>query len=131
MSTITAEQQEVFRSRLTQERARIQADLDGLEADIATLGGSVHAEGTGVSNHLADDATDISEQERDLALIGTLQERMREVDRALERLDAGLYGVCERCGEAIMPERLEARPFAIYCLNCQSQVDRQRRPVMA
>ncbi len=127
----TADQQATFRDRLNQERVRVQADLDSLGADIATLGGSVHAEGTGVSNHLADDATELSEQERDLALMGTLQERLREVDHALERLDAGTYGICERCEQPIAPERLEFRPFSTLCVNCQSQVDRQRRAFMA
>jgi DnaK suppressor protein len=129
--TITAKQQDVFRNRLNQERARIQGDLDSLDAEIATLGSDQQTEGGGAGNHLADDATDIAEQERDLALIGTLRERMRDVDRALERLDAGTYGICEGCGQPIVPERLEARPFATFCVQCQSQVDRQRRPTMA
>ena len=128
---VTAKQRDAFRDRLTQERARIQSDLDSLDAEIASLGMDQQTEGSGAGNHLADDATDIAEQERDLALIGSLQERMREVDRALERLDAGTYGVCENCGKPIAPERLEARPFATLCVNCQSQVDRQRRPFMA
>ena len=129
--TITAKQQDIFRTRLTQERARIQGDLDNLDAEIATLGMGQQTEGGGAGNHLADDATDIAEQERDLALIGTLQERMREVDRALEQLEAGTYGICDNCNQPIPPERLEARPFATLCVNCQSQVDRQRRPFMA
>ena len=129
--TITAKQQDIFRTRLTQERARIQGDLDNLDAEIATLGMGQQTEGGGAGNHLADDATDIAEQERDLALIGTLQDRMREVDRALEQLEAGTYGICDNCNQPIPPERLEARPFATLCVNCQSQVDRQRRPFMA
>ncbi len=129
--TITAKQQDIFRNRLNQERARIQGDLDNLDAEIATLGMGQQTEGGGAGNHLADDATDIAEQERDLALIGTLQERMREVDRALERLEAGTYGICDNCNQPIPPERLEARPFSALCVNCQSLVDRQRRPFMA
>jgi DnaK suppressor protein len=129
--TITAKQQDIFRTRLTQERARIQSDLANLDAEIATLGMGQQTEGGGAGNHLADDATDMAEQERDLALIGTLQERMREVDRALEQLEAGTYGICDNCNQPIPPERLEARPFATLCVNCQSQVDRQRRPFMA
>lgn len=127
----TAKQRKVLSDRLTQERDRIQADLDVLDAEIAVLGIGQQAEGSGAGNHLADDATDIAEQERDLALIGGLQERMREVERALERLEGGTYGVCERCGQTIPAERLEVRPFATLCVDCQSQVDRQRRPFMA
>lgn len=128
---LTVAEQETFRARLQGERERIQGDLDSLGAEIATLGVGQQAEGSGAGNHLADDATDIAEQERDLALIGTLQERMREVERALERLDAGSYGTCDRCGQPIPAERLEIRPFATLCVNCQSQADRQRRTFMA
>src|SRR5688572_29882532 len=110
--TITAKQQDNFRTQLTQERPRIQSELGHLDAEIATLGMGQQTEGGGAGNHLADDATDMAEQERDLALIGTLQERMREVDRALEQLEAGTYGICDNCNQPIPPERLEARPFA-------------------
>ena len=127
---LTVKQQESFREKLAQEHTRIQGDLDALGAEIATLGVGQQAEGSGTGNHMADEATDIAEQERDLALIGNLQERMRDVERAQARLDEGKYGICDNCGETIPAERLEARPFATHCVNCQAQVDRQRRPVM-
>jgi RNA polymerase-binding transcription factor DksA len=43
---------------------------------------------------------------------------LRDIGRALERLDAGDYGICENCGEAINPERLEALPYATRCIAC-------------
>lgn len=128
---LTAQQRQTFGEKLAQERTRIQGDLDALGAEIATLGVSQQADGSGTGNHMADEATDIAEQERDLALIGNLQDRMREVERAQARLEEGKYGICDGCGEAIPAERLDARPFATLCVNCQAQADRQRRPVMA
>ena len=125
---LSVEQQDIFRARLTQERARIQADLSSLDAEVATLGKDQQTEGGSTGNHMADGATDIAEQDRDMALIGTLQERQREVDQALERLQQGSYGVCERCGKPIPAERLEVRPFSILCVDCQSKVERQRQP---
>jgi len=126
---LTAEQQESLRHRLTAEREKITADLSGLDAEIVTLGMDQQVEGS-VGNHIADDASDIMEQERDLALMASLRERLRDIDRALERLDAGAYGQCERCGEPIGAERLEVRPFATLCIKCQTLAGRQRRPVM-
>jgi DnaK suppressor protein len=130
MMALSTQAQEGYRERLTEERGRIEADMAGLDAEIAVLGEDQQVEGGGAGNHPADDATDVMEQERDLALIGNLQERMRDVDHALERLDAGTYGTCERCGKPIASERLEALPFATHCIACQEIEDRQRRPAM-
>ncbi len=43
-----------------------------------------------------------------------------DVDRALEKLDVGSYGVCDRCGREIPPERLEAIPSAVLCVTCSA-----------
>ena len=45
-----------------------------------------------------------------------LDAKLRDVKRALEKLDDGTYGVCDVCGEAIMLERLEAIPWAVLCV---------------
>jgi DnaK suppressor protein len=127
---LTAEQQEALRRRLTAEHDKITADLSGLDAEIVTLGLDQQVEGS-VGNHIADDATDIMEQERDLAMMASLRERVRDIEHALARLEAGVYGQCERCGEPIGAERLEVRPFATLCIGCQTLVGRQRRPVLA
>src|SRR3954454_4221218 len=52
------------------------------------------------------------------ALAGKLEEQLRDVERALARLDAGTYGQCERCGQPIGDQRLEAMPTASRCINC-------------
>jgi len=49
-------------------------------------------------------------------------EAMRtDVARALVKLDEGTYGYCDRCGDAIAPERLEARPWSVLCVRCASK----------
>ncbi len=44
---------------------------------------------------------------------------LEQIDDAMRRIDAGTYGVCERCGERIEPERLEAIPYARLCMDCK------------
>ena len=44
-----------------------------------------------------------------------------DVDRALAKMDAGTYGTCERCGKPIGPERLEALPWAVLCIDCKQK----------
>ncbi len=54
-----------------------------------------------------------------------LTELLAEVDAALERLNAGAYGICESCEEEIDRERLAAMPFTKLCLSCQEDLERQ------
>ena len=124
---LTADQQTALRARLEEERVRLQADLEQLDAEIVALGQSQSVEAGSTGNHFADDATDIMEQERDMALRGNVRELMRDVDHALARMEQGTYGICERCGKQINPERLEALPTARLCIDCKSQEDRRNR----
>src|SRR5512143_4348093 len=53
---------------------------------------------------------------------------LKEVVSALQKIDEGGFGDCERCGEAISEKRLEALPFARYCIECQRAVEEGERP---
>ena len=48
-------------------------------------------------------------------------DELRDINRALARVDAGDYGICLNCGEAIEPRRLEALPYAELCVSCAEQ----------
>jgi DnaK suppressor protein len=126
---LSAELQQTYRERLEQERASVRSELENLGNEVAILGEDQQVEGS-VGNHDADNATDVMEQQRNMAMMNTLEERQRDIERALARLDAGTYGICERCGKAIAPERLEALPFVTLCIADQEIDDQQRRPTM-
>ncbi|RLT45383.1 MAG: hypothetical protein DWI57_00760 [Chloroflexi bacterium] len=66
---------------------------------------------------------EIFEREKTAALIAVLERRMQDIEHALRAIDKGQYGLCERCGNPIEPERLEVKPDAILCLNCQREVE--------
>ena len=56
-----------------------------------------------------------------LNLVGTARELeaiLRDVDRALEKIQNGTYGICDRCGKLIPEARLEARPWSVLCVGC-------------
>jgi DnaK suppressor protein len=53
------------------------------------------------------------------------KQKIERINRALARIDNGTYGVCLKCGEAILPERLIALPYAELCVNCQARVERR------
>ncbi len=56
-----------------------------------------------------------------IALVRGLRTNLREVERALDKMDRGTYGACERCGQPIAPERLEAIPWARLCISCKQK----------
>ena len=60
-----------------------------------------------------------SEYEKKFTQMRTSQERLLEVERAIDKLNKGTYGLCDRCGKPIPPARLEALPQTTYCLECK------------
>ena len=109
------------RLRLEQERASLRSDIEALAAD-----NQAPQDKTGIGNHLADDATEVFARERDLALRSNTLDLLAQVDAAIKSIDEGRYGICARCGQKIAPDRLEALPYAIYCITCQSQIEHER-----
>jgi RNA polymerase-binding protein DksA len=67
---------------------------------------------------------DLIEREKNVALANQLTKRLEGVQAALRAIDKGRYGICERCGQQIDPERLEVRPDATLCLPCQVEVEK-------
>ncbi|MCJ7575915.1 MAG: TraR/DksA C4-type zinc finger protein [Dehalococcoidia bacterium] len=65
-------------------------------------------------------ADEASELEKRLALGQRLEESLKEVEHALEKYEAGTYGLCDSCGKPIEHARLEAIPQASLCLNCKA-----------
>lgn len=55
--------------------------------------------------------------------LGTHRETLVKIDAAIRKLTEGTYGICEECGEEISEERLKVMPFAIYCRDCQENIE--------
>lgn len=71
--------------------------------------------------------TEIFEREKNAALIAVLERRLHDIETALKSIEKGEYGTCSRCGNSIEIERLEVKPDATMCLNCQREVERLGR----
>jgi DnaK suppressor protein len=99
---------EAARASLLAERQRL---LD-------ELGEPIEGPGQMTYGSQAAAATHVFEQQRDLALRDRSRAELQRIDAALVRLDDGTYGTCERCGQPIAPERLEAIPWAATCIDC-------------
>lgn len=111
-----------FRHQLEQMRDALQTELDQIQEESANTD---QTEGYGVTNHPAEDASEMFTRERNMAISGDLQTELNDVLHALERIEAGGYGMCEECGEPINPERLDARPAATFCIRHQREIERE------
>lgn len=76
---------------------------------------------------LEDGDPEIIEREKSLALIRSFELRLEEIDNALKQIEVGTYGICERCGNPINPERLKIMPEAKYCISCQTAIEKRTR----
>lgn len=105
------------RTLLDAERRETLARLAALTGDFDAL---VEAsEGSNADDeHDPEGATIAFERSQVDALARQAREHLGEIDAALARLDAGDYGICERCGRPISAGRLEARPTARTCIDC-------------
>ncbi len=116
---------EAAREALLARRAELRDDLERVSEEIRSIGIEEGRE-FGVGNHPADDGSNVMEGERLATINSDLQEALMQVDSALERIEDGTFGVCQRCGQKIGAERLEAFPYVAFCINCQTIIEREQ-----
>jgi DnaK suppressor protein len=90
------------------------------------IGEAIVAPGQMTYGSQAAAASQVFAQQRDLALRDRADQQLVLVEEALQRLDAGTFGTCVRCGRPIAEERLEALPWAARCIECQRLAARDR-----
>jgi DnaK suppressor protein len=108
---------DAVRAALVAERARL----------VEEVGETIIAPGQMTYGSQAAAASQVFEQQRDLALRDRATAQLTLVDAAMARIDEGTFGTCVRCGKPIPAGRLEALPWAAYCIECQRIVDRGGR----
>jgi DnaK suppressor protein len=116
-------------AELAEVRKELEEEGAGLHADIARVAADIAARLTDAISDAGDDPADAGakafEREQELALSETARELLDQTERALNRIDAGTYGVCESCGKAIGKARLTAFPRATLCVQCKQREERR------
>jgi DnaK suppressor protein len=108
-----------FRTRLLEERADIMHNIENLREDVKDLELEFEAD---------EGDPELTEREKNLVLLATFEQRLEEIDLAMEKLNRGNnYGICQNCGQAIDPERLKIVPEAQYCVPCKTKLERRQR----
>jgi RNA polymerase-binding protein DksA len=103
-------------------RTALLAERDRLRADV---GEAIVAPGQMTYGSQAAAATQVFEQQRDLALRDRAIQQLDLVEAALARIEGGTFGTCTNCGKPIAAERLEALPWAAWCIDCQRTAGRR------
>ncbi len=113
-----------YKERLLDLRARLRGDVD-------QMGGPIFekplAQATGdlslMPIHMADVGSENYEREFTLRLMEAKDQTFDQIEEALQRMEDGIYGVCERCEGKIPKTRLDAIPYTILCVNCASRLE--------
>ncbi len=113
---------ESYRNRLLQLRARLRGDVSAMEENTLRKSRS-EASGdlSSMPLHMADIGTDNFEQEFTLSLMASEGEALKEIERALDRIDNGRFGLCESCEMMIPKTRLNAIPYTPLCVKCAAE----------
>lgn len=101
--------------RLRRELASVEAEMDELIAD----------SGEGAGDDQADSGTKTFEREHEMSLVINARDMVLQTERALERIDAKTYGLCEDCGAPIGKARLQVFPRATLCMICKQKEERR------
>jgi RNA polymerase-binding protein DksA len=118
----TPEEVAEARAELESELARLQAEISHSEE---ALTGLMRDSGDGAGDDQADTGTKNITREHEMALAANSREMVEQSERALHRLDAGTYGLCEVCGNPIGKARMQAFPRATLCVEDKQKQERR------
>ena len=119
----SAAETEKIRVALAARRDELKEEYEATISEITELQRDRLTDSAG--DDQADTGTKTFEREQEISLANSILERVNQVERALERLDEGGYGWCERCGNPIPVERLAAFPSATLCVTCKQLEERR------
>ncbi|WP_246178869.1 TraR/DksA family transcriptional regulator [Actinomadura decatromicini] len=114
-------------AELAEVRAALREQIEGLRAEIAASANQI-AEGDtsdGAGDDQADAGAKTYEREHELALSYNSQDLLAQIERAVQRMDAGTYGTCESCAKPIGKARLQVFPRATLCVTCKQREERR------
>lgn len=113
---LTEKELEELRARLLEEKRELEDQLATIEeAQFAATQSDLTGE-VSFDDESADAGTFTFERERDLSIENNVRDLLGKIERALQRMDDGTYGLCERCRRPIEKARLKALPYADLCI---------------
>ena len=104
-------------AQLVSERVQVEQELAALRETLQE------------APEMTGDEVDLNvyERERTLGLVASYERRLEEIDTTLRAAQDGKYGICERCGKTIDPDRLKIFPETRLCVSCKNEAEREAR----
>lgn len=109
-------------AQLEAEVERLAQELRQTDAGLTEL---LRNSGDGAGDDQADSGALALEREQNLTFVNNTRDLLVQSEHALSRLDDGVYGICEFCGEAVGKARLQAFPRATLCVMCKQREERR------
>jgi DnaK suppressor protein len=112
---------ERFKKKLEEERERLEDQVADYERVLEEARLTESSSDRSPDPGNAEASSMKLEYAKELSIEQNTLDLLSKANRALERIDAGTYGICESCGKAIPVERLEALPYSTLCVECASR----------
>jgi RNA polymerase-binding transcription factor DksA len=114
---------DLYRQMLLLLRQRLTGDVSHLKDEALRRNGSAGGNLSNMPIHMADLGTDNFEQEFTLSLLQNEEQVLDEIAAALDRIQKGRFGRCEDCQGVIPKARLQALPYARFCVACARKAE--------
>ncbi len=111
------------RAELEEQARELRREIAAAESSWTAL--QLDGSGEGAGDDQADAGSKTFEREHELSLANNSRHLLAQVRRALDRIEAGTYGICESCGRSVGKARLQAFPRATLCVACKSREERR------
>ena len=118
----SAAELKAIRAEIATDLERLRAELASVEAEMDEL---IADSGEGAGDDQADSGTKTFEREHEMSLVINARDMVLQTERALARIDAKTYGMCEECGSPIGKARLQVFPRATLCMICKQKEERR------
>lgn len=115
-----------YKKLLIKVREAVSGDINHIAKESLKSQKESSGDLSGYSFHMADMASDSYDRELSLNIASEEQEFLYEIDDALKRIKDGKFGLCISCNKKIPQKRLNAVPYAKYCIQCKSKEEKKK-----
>ncbi|HMB26060.1 MAG TPA: TraR/DksA family transcriptional regulator [Patescibacteria group bacterium] len=119
---MTKKELEKIKKKLEQEKERLEKELSKFAKKNPHNPDDYDAQFKDIGDDETDNTSEVAKYGLNLSLENTLEKSLRDVKKALKRIDKGEYGNCKYCGHPIEPKRLLARPTSGACIECKKKL---------
>lgn len=113
---------ESIKEDLLKEKGRLESELGGFARKDDSIDNNYKSEFPDFGNDEDENANEVAEYSDRLAVEHTLEKQLKDVNKALQNIEDGKYGVCNHCGNDIEEERLKIRPTSSSCVACKKKL---------